>query len=265
VTNAATTTASPPWAPTATQRESYFRDGIVYPIPVLTPEEVRRLRAECDGLEARLGGRPRTVEVRQMHLHFRWAYDLVTHPRVIDAVADLLGPDVLVWASELFAKHPFEPAVSIGWHRDRPYMGFAPESTVTAWIALSESTVENGCVKAIPGPDRGSVGLDEGRAVNVVLRPGEMSLHDAEILHGSPPNRSATKRVGFAVRYVTPDAQPPGGRPPAVVARGRATSKSFEIVAPPGERPADEALSDMRRSAMMHLEAMLANLERKDD
>ena len=103
---------------TEDQQGRYQRDGIVFPVPVLTPDEVRTYRLACDELEARLGGKPRTVEVRQMHLHFPWAYALATHRRVLDAVEDVLGPNVLVWASELFAKHPHEPAVTIGWHRD---------------------------------------------------------------------------------------------------------------------------------------------------
>src|ERR671934_2538982 len=118
---------------TEAQQRGYHREGLAFPLPVLSPPETRRFRLACDGLEARLGGKPLTVEVRQMHLHFRWAYELATHPRVLDAVEDLLGPDLLVWATELFAKHPRDAAVSIGWHRDRPYMGFAGE-TVTAWI-----------------------------------------------------------------------------------------------------------------------------------
>src|SRR5919201_814826 len=118
---------------TEEQRRRYHADGVVFPIPVLSAEEVREYRAACEDLEARLGGRPRTVEVRQMHLHFPWAYALATHPRVLDAVEDILGPDLLVWATELFAKHPRDPAVSIGWHRDRAYLGLEGGTTTTAW------------------------------------------------------------------------------------------------------------------------------------
>src|SRR5262249_50698551 len=151
-----------------------------------------------------------TIEVRQMHLHFGWAYALATHPRVLDAVEDLLGPDLLVWATELFAKHPHDPAVSIGWHRDRPYMGLDPRRATTARIALGDSTPANGCMRAVPGPGRRENrppgegqggGVDEGEVVDVTLRAGEMSLHDADILHGSGPNRSGQKRVGFVVRF----------------------------------------------------------------
>src|SRR5262245_2347569 len=250
-----------------TQKRRYEQDGIVFPVRVLAPEEARGYRAACDGLEAQLGGKPRTVELRQMHLHFPWAYALATCPRVLDAVEDLLGPDLLVWATELFAKHAQDPTVSIGWHRDRPYMGFDPRTAVTAWVALSDSTPANGCMRAVPGPSRFQGGgrrleVNEAEAIDVVLRAGEMSLHDVEIPHGSGPNRSGEKRVGFVIRYVTPDGRPPEGRPAAILARGHDRSDHFRLVDPPTEKDAEDALAEMKASAASHFEAILQNLKR---
>ena len=246
-------------------RARYDRDGLVFPIEVLTPQEAGRYRAACDELEARLGGRPRTVDVRQMHLHFGWACELAMHPRILDAVEAVLGPDLLVWATELFTKHPQDTHIAIGWHRDRHYMEFAPETTITAWIALSESMPHNGCLRALPGPDRATIERDEDRAIDVDLRPGEMSLHDADVLHGSGPNRSDTKRVGFVIRYVTPQAQPPTGRPPVLLARGRDPGRRFCLVDRPNEPSLDAALAGMRSSAASHLDALLETLSRSDE
>jgi hypothetical protein len=247
------------------QQRRYRRDGLLFPIRVLSPTEAGTYRAACDALEARLGGKPRTIEVRQMHLHFPWAYRLATTPRILDVVEDVLGPDLLIWATELFAKHSHDRSVSIGWHRDCPYMGFEPVRTVTAWIALSDSTKSNGCVCAFPGPDRRTVPptADAGNPAQikeVELRAGEMSLHDAEILHGSHPNRSGEKRVGFAIRYVTPQAGPFPTPPPAILVRGRDRHGHFHLVEPPTEGDPTEALAGMKRSAATHLDAMLANL-----
>jgi hypothetical protein len=249
---------------TEAERRRYEVYGLVFPIRVLTPNEAQRYRAACDELEASLGGRPRTVEVRQMHLHFPWAYELATHPRVLDAVEDLLGPDLLVWATELFAKHPQDTGIAIGWHRDRPYMGFDSGRTVTAWIALSESTPANGCLRAVRGLGRPALpSADEaGNAsvVDVVLAAGEMSLHDPDILHGSAANRSDVKRVGLAVRYVTPDARPRHGRPPVLLARGRDDLEHCCIVGPPAPTGTEQALGQMKESAARHFEVMLQNL-----
>jgi hypothetical protein len=262
---------------TEDQRRRYVQDGLVFPVRALAPEEAGKYRLACDELEAQLGGKPRTVEVRQMHLYFRWAYDLATHPRVLDAVEDLLGPDLLIWATELFAKHPRDAAVSIGWHRDRPYMGFVG-ATTTAWVALGDSTAANGCMRAVPGPGRRDPGptdqacgrpgrrpaleVDEREVVDVLLGAGEMSLHDADILHGSAPNRSDEKRVGFVVRFVTPETRPMSGRPPVVLARGSSRRDHFRVVDPPVETSSERALAGMKESAALHLEAMLENLRR---
>jgi non-haem Fe2+, alpha-ketoglutarate-dependent halogenase len=255
------------------QRQRYREEGLVFPVRVLTREEADAYRRACDDLEAQLGGRPRTIEVRQMHLHFPWAYALATHPRILDAVEHLLGPDLLVWATELFAKHPHDAAVSIGWHRDRPYMGFDAGATVTAWVALTESTAANGCMRAAPGPERhagppprraggpGAVAVDERAGVDVALHAGEMSLHDADILHGSGPNRSGGKRVGFVIRYVTPEARPLTGRPTVILARGRGSAGEFHVVGPPTETDGRQALAELKKSAALHLDAMLQNLK----
>src|SRR5205823_6190052 len=128
--------------------------------------------------------------------------------RRLDAVEDLLGPNLLVWATELFAKPPHSPTVSIGWHRDRPYLGLKSGVTATAWIALSASRAANGCMRAMPRSLEAAASFDppgdNPSVLNVELPAGAMSLHDPDILHGSGPNHSQEKRVGFVVRYLTP-------------------------------------------------------------
>lgn len=253
------------------QRQRYHDEGLLFPLDAFSSEEVTQYRAASDALEARLGGKPRTVEVRQMHLHFPWACALALHPRVLDAVEDVLGPDLLVWATELFSKHPWDEGVSIGWHQDRPYMGFESGSTTTAWIALADSLPANGCMRAIPSPERRQAGqirtgtgtaVHEEQAVDVILSAGQMSLHDIDIVHGSGPNRSELKRIGFVVRYITPEARPLQGCPPVLVARGHDRQGHFCPVDPPSETDAEEALARMRASAAEHLEAMLQNLKK---
>lgn len=249
------------------QLDQYQRDGIVFPLPVLSAEEARFYRSSCDELEKQLGGSPRTVEVRQMHLHFRWAYDLAVHPRVVEAVRGVLGPDLLVWATELFAKHPQDDVISIGWHRDEPYMGFDSALTATAWVALSPSTRANGCMQVVYNSDRqesdgnSDANVPEDRVRDVTLKAGEMSLHDVNILHGSGPNHSDEKRVGFAIRFITPEARPLAGRPQAILACGEDRHNHFQLAAPPSDLGTEAALREMKNSAAEHLHAMLHNLK----
>jgi len=251
-----------------TERLRYQTDGVVYPIPVLDTPEASAYRSRCDELEGQLGGRPRTIEVRQMHLHFPWAYQLATHRCILDAVESLLGPDLLVWATELFVKHPNDRAVSVGWHRDQTYMGLTTEHTTTAWVALADSNLANGCMCAAPGPDRKltptleelRVGSAHARIARIELRAGEMSLHDADVPHGSAANRSGQKRVGFVIRYITPEARPAHGRPTVILARGHFRGDGFQIQGPPVEAAPEQAVAQMKQSAALHLDAVLGNL-----
>jgi ectoine hydroxylase-related dioxygenase (phytanoyl-CoA dioxygenase family) len=125
---------------------------------------------------------------------------------------------------------------------------------VSAWIALSDSTIENGCLRVQPGThlraldhvevrDRNNLlgngstitaALDDARAVDVVLAAGEMSFHHASVVHGSNPNRSHGRRVGFAIRYVAPDVRQKRGHHAVVLARGRDRHGHYEhLDAPP--------------------------------
>jgi non-haem Fe2+, alpha-ketoglutarate-dependent halogenase len=256
------------------EQSRYEQDGIVFPIPVLSPGEVGFFRQACDELERELGGRPRTVEVRQMHLHFPWAHALATHPRVLDAVEDVLGSNLVIWATELFAKHPRDAAVSIGWHRDRTYLEFDPQHTTTAWVALGNCTQDNGCMCVLPERQRqaseprrgggrasGQPAVPPEAILPVVLQAGQMSLHDVHILHGSGPNLSGEKRVGVAIRFVTPQAQPREAHAPAILARGQDDYGHFCLVHPPAEADYQEALLAMRHSARRHLEITLENVK----
>jgi ectoine hydroxylase-related dioxygenase (phytanoyl-CoA dioxygenase family) len=259
---------------TPEQCDQYRRDGLVYPVPALDSAEVQRYRTSCDELEERLGGKPRTIEVRQMHLHWPWAHELATHPAIVDCIEDLVGPNLLIWATELFIKHAQDAAVAIGWHRDRPYFGMVGGTVVTAWVALSNSSFSNGCMRALPRsaerdrPPAGRGGKEPlpppgtaGHVVDVGLQAGEFSLHAPDVAHGSSPNLSDEKRVGFVIRYLTPDARPVHGRPTVLLARGTDPFGHFARAEPP--QPTDEsgALEAMRASALRHFDVVLENLK----
>src|SRR5262245_8466443 len=121
---------------TEAQVSAYRQSGFVFPLSALSADEVTHYRDACDALETDLGGKPRTIDVRQMHLHFSWALELATHPSILDAVEDVLGPHLLIWATELFTKHPQDNKISVNWHRDRPYLGLVDGASTTAWVAL---------------------------------------------------------------------------------------------------------------------------------
>ncbi len=210
----------------------FRRDGYLPATPAFPAAEAARLRREIEALEAArpmgAGGRPLNQYFRvNGHLVIPLLAGIARAPRVLDAVESLLGPDLLVWSVELFIKEPGSPA-TVSWHQDITYWGMGEtDEEVTAWIALSEVSVESGCMRFLPGSHAGGVvahrdsfaadnllsrgqeieGVDEARAAHAPLAPGEMSLHHGRCFHASGPNRSADRRIGAAIRYVTPAAR----------------------------------------------------------
>jgi hypothetical protein len=265
---------------TASQVAQYEQNGIVFPIPVLTLEEAAGFRRSFDELADRLGGRPVAQALGHTQAFFRWAYDLGTHPRVLDAVEDILGPDILLWTVSIFPKYPRDPGY-ISWHQDGTYWGLDSVRVTTAWIALTDSTVDNGCMRVVPGSHRRpilphrdtyaadnrlsrgqeiEVEVDERDAVDVVLRAGQMSLHHVNIIHGSNPNPSDGSRIGFAPRFTTPETRQIDGEPlTAVLARGRdrfghfrlqpgAPALGFEEALAAQQAAAGQFLSEIRKT-----------------
>ena len=189
------------------------------------------------------------------HLMLPWVYQIASHPRVLDAVEGAIGPNILVWGSDWFVKFARDPAF-ISWHQDGAYWGLNPPKVTTAWIALSPSTIENGCMRVMPGtqkmqlPQRETYALDnalsrgqeialevdESKAVAMTLDAGEMSLHHIGIAHGSKANSSDQPRIGIAVRYIAPEVVQKGAERQIVqLVRGRDEHGNFEIVGPPAD------------------------------
>ena len=168
--------------------------------------------------------------------------------RIVDAVESLLGPNLWCWGAQFFAK-PAGDAAYVSWHQDATYWGLSSPDVATAWVALTPSTRESGCMQVVPGTHRAqvphedrfddanllsrgqevAVKVDPASVVDVVLQPGEMSLHHVLLFHGSEPNRSAEPRIGFAIRYVpTHVRQLSPLRDSALLVRGRDDFGHFE-------------------------------------
>src|SRR5215510_2892105 len=202
------------------QEDRYWRDGVLFPISVLTGEEVHQYRAAFEDLESRSGGK--LEYAGNTHLFFRWAYELAAHPAVLDAVEGLLGSRLLIRGSLILCKYAGDDSY-VSWHQDGAYDDADWAATTSAWIAISDSTRDNGCMRIIDRShllgrlrheekqDRHNllsngqtVDVDASRARDVELRAGQMSLHHAGLIHGSAPNRSSARRIGFIARYATP-------------------------------------------------------------
>ena len=256
------------------QSSSYENDGILFPIEVLSSEEVQRMRSGLAEIETGLGRPAKTEELHQLFLNYRWAYELVTHPKILDAVESILGPDIMLWGTSVFAKPPHDPGF-ISWHQDATYWGLDSGSITTAWIALSESSTENGCMRVVRESHKLSiqphtetfaednllsrgqeiaVEVSEEEATDVVLAPGQMSLHHVNIVHGSKPNFSNKPRIGFVARYMTPAVKQSGFQQPVILARGEDTFGHFEhMQTPPDSEDLSTTLKNHLRTAREHV------------
>jgi len=227
----------------------YERDGYYFPVRVLSADEARHYRQRLERVEDELGGPLRGIYRVKPHLLLTWLAELVRHPAILDAVEDVIGPDILCWNTSFFTKEARSPGF-VSWHQDATYWGLSEPDVVTAWVGFTESTPANGNMRVIPGshrtqvphadtfhPDnllsRGqevTVEVDESRAADIVLRAGEMSLHHVLIVHGSGANDSGDRRIGFAIRYIpTRVRQVAGPRDSATLVRGRDAFGHFEL------------------------------------
>lgn len=233
---------------TPLQLESYRKFGYVAPIRVMSVEQTLMLRARLEAFELSQGGPLKGILRHKSHLLFTWLNDLVRQETIVDAVEDLYGANLLCWTSNFFIKEASDPAY-VSWHQDSTYWGLSKPDVVTAWVALSESSKSNGAMEVIPGTHlldqiphkdtfarnnaltRGqeiAVEVDRSRAVAIELQPGEMSLHHVRIIHGSPPNSSSHRRIGFAIRYIPTDVQQLEGDDSATLVRGVDDFQTFK-------------------------------------
>jgi non-haem Fe2+, alpha-ketoglutarate-dependent halogenase len=247
------------------QLKRYSEDGVLFPLPALSPEETEYYRGRVEELTAALSSRVPRLAIVQPQLHFRWAYELATHPRVVKTVIEVLGPDVLVQSASVFDKHPGDGKY-VAWHQDGHYWRLSAPRLVSAWIALTASTQESGCLRVVPGTHHSHLShheqptdrhmltsgltldqnIDPGRVVDVCLQPGEMSFHHERLVHGSEPNRSPHKRIGFAVRYLAADVTQELPHHEVIVASGQPRSDHYRIL---DDLPTDNLDEGLRRHA----------------
>ena len=209
------------------QISQYNQDGYVRGLRVFDSQEIARNRQYFDALLAKvLAAGGDSYSISTAHLKYGYVYDLITNPRIVDCVADILGPNVIGWGSHFFCKMP-KDGKAVAWHQDASYWPLTPSKTVTVWLAIDDADRENACMKFIAGSQqvghltyRPSSEADHnvlnqsidnaeqyGSVVYDELRAGEFSIHADLLLHGSEANLSDRRRCGLTLRYCTPDVR----------------------------------------------------------
>lgn len=190
--------------------------------PILTDQEVSELSDYVTHLAGNLAPGKRPEAMDMAHVGDPYLLGVCANPRILDVVEQLVGPDIVLFASHLICKRTGD-GQAVPWHQDATFWPLEPMEVVTLWLAVDESTVENGCMRVVPGThkqgpidhqrvadltanvlDQEVAGVDEQirRAVDIELRPGECSFHEPYLLHGSNPNNSSKRRCGYTMRFM---------------------------------------------------------------
>jgi non-haem Fe2+, alpha-ketoglutarate-dependent halogenase len=264
--------------------EQFRRDGCYFPVPVFDRETAAHYRA-CLEQHERKSGAPLQGNWRhKTHLLFTWADELVHNDAVLDAVEDILGPDLLCWTTNFFIKEASHPGF-VSWHQDSTYWGLEPDDVVTAWIAFTDVTEENGCMQVIPGThiatqlphqdtfhkdnllSRGqeiAVEVDQSQAVSLLLNAGEMSLHHIKLVHGSAPNRSGDRRIGLAIRYIPTYVKQTKVRDSAILVRGVDKYHNFDYEQRPRHDLDEGALATHADAVARQVKALYQGTDKQE-
>jgi non-haem Fe2+, alpha-ketoglutarate-dependent halogenase len=252
---------------TQQQVDAYNRDGFLYPFDALSPDELADARAGLERFETDLGCPVAKAELKwRSHgfAHSPWFARLALHPRILDAVEDLIGPDILIWTSTFFIKEPHSPTFA-AWHQDGTYFGLTPKTLVTAWVALSDASHEAGCMDAVSfngaprqmhhAPKRLEhsinragqevVGeINESGIQAMELKAGQFSLHHELAIHRSSPNNASHRRIGIGLNYIpTSVRNTTSVRMSAMLVRGKDTFGHFDLIDPPKAERDEAALA----------------------
>lgn len=253
---------------TPEQIASYEDNGFAFPIDVFSSDEVADIRERLAQIEAldpeAVSGQNRN----NAHLAYDVFDEIVHHSAIADAVEDLIGPDILVLSSIVFAKEANSSGY-VSWHQDGTYAAMSDATPVTAWIALTDSTLENGAMRFLPGSHKGEGYLhhadtyadnniltrgqsieeiDESQSVPMTLKAGQMSLHHWKVAHASGPNTTDQRRIGFSIQaFIRPSVQQLKGRGFVQQVRGVDPEKNMEHVPRVGDLTRKDALALRQR------------------
>jgi ectoine hydroxylase-related dioxygenase (phytanoyl-CoA dioxygenase family) len=240
---------------TAEEIRRFHYEGYLGPFQAVTPKEMARIRHHIDTVVLQKDGPNPGTRRQSRHLDSRVVYDLATNPAIIGRMRSLYGPDLILWNSNFFVKEA--GGAEIPWHQDMNFWPLEPLVSISAWIAIDDSKVDNSCVQLIPGSHKKSLphvksteGMDFKEmadpasfstkgAVNMELEPGEFFLFNERTLHHSDVNRSDRRRLGLAVRVTIPivrverDGKPPHPGHATIVVSGRDTMGFKRFTSPP--------------------------------
>lgn len=212
---------------TPEQVAQYDRDGYVCPVDAFSPERAAAWHERLQAFERTEGQKMTRGHNFKPHLLFPWVDEIVHSPEILDAVEDLIGPNIRLFHLSVWPKDP-GTGTYVSWHQDATYFALDPICHVTAWVALTDAPVESGCMEVVPGShrlgqlrhadmqdtnnllSRGqtlAAEVDRSRTAYMAVKAGQFSLHHTHLVHNSRPNRSTQRRVGLGISYIPTHAR----------------------------------------------------------
>ena len=264
---------------TKSQIEQYHDEGFISPVRVISEQEAHLIKQELEMVEAEFPEEINAESRNNLHLSFAFLDALAHNEIIVDAMEDLIGPNISLWASVMFIKEPSSKHY-VSWHQDATYMGLDSLNFPTPWVALSPSNKETGCMTMIAGSHktkiqehedtfaenniltRGQViqNVDESKAVDLILEPGEMSIHHGAVIHGSQPNSSTHRRIGFSLQsYMPPNIKQIVGRNIWTHVRGKKREDEDGILLDRPKFNMDPTTVEQRRIANENMSEILYN------
>lgn len=199
----------------------YHENGYIKDLPpIYDAAGVADLNEGIKHILALLEPGERPLEIREWHQNSTFLFDICMNEQILNYVEDIIGPDFYMWASSFFIKDPHSPK-TVDWHQDSYYWPLTPPESCTVWLSFNGSDIENGAMRVIPKSHLGGIithtqdadanseltlrcetaEYKESSMVYLNLKPGEISIHDDKIIHGSLGNNSDRSRIGFTIRY----------------------------------------------------------------
>ena len=269
------------------QIADYHRDGFLSPLDLFTEDEAGEIRAELEAAEARWPGKLEGAGRNNAHLVLQCLDRITHHPVLLDAIEDIIGADILAYGTVLFIKEQQNPGF-VSWHQDCRYMGLEPHDgeTVSAWLALTPSNAVTGCMSMIPGSHKSGIlehvdtfddkniltrgqsiqNVDEASAVDLILQPGQFSLHSMRTVHGSKPNLGTDRRIGFTIQcYMTPKTRQVISPTMAQLVRGSDPNHHFDYAPRPTGDMTEAAMAARERNNAQWAEILYAGADKRRD
>ena len=206
---------------TQEQIDQFWNEGYVLPFDCLSTAEARECRDKLEASEGTIDGDISKYIRVKSHTAFPWLNEIARHPKILDAVEDLIGPNILLYLSTFWFKDANDPRF-VSWHQDSAYYGLDPHDVITLWLAFTDSSPANGCVRVLPRTHLGEEfvhsetyaadnllargqtidEIDDSNAVDLALKAGQFSMHHERLVHGSLPNHSDDRRLGMSFTYL---------------------------------------------------------------